>query len=345
MSRNSIENSSEDVWQITGRHLIAGVALYSPNLDPSAIPIPEEFTFLYSLPQHPLCALSKENSKCALCFNSFQTDIPQGDEDIFEELHGEVPLVMSPCCGQLVGSHCLKRWLDPFRGQNNCCVFCRHKFFTKLESQETEEGQRQFRRIVDWHVQETRRRITEGPEEWKEDAIHELELWEDARGKLTEFFAKLGARRELENRRLAAAIMSDEEIQFNRAYDALTDLQRNIEELDLTQQPDDLRQSIDTITDEIYTVAQYFGRTRGFQPSSQSEAEETRPAIEETDSDDMDDVIARLQQAAIRLRNLAESPTEESENLPVEETEEGYEEDDRSKTDENTNANNENMNT
>lgn len=211
MPENLTGNSIERSRPFKRRHLIAGVALYSPNLEPSAITIPNHINFLYNLPQRPLAALAEDDRDCPVCGDHFVTDIPEGDDDIFHELLSEVPLVMSQCCHAVCGSHFLESWLDPFLGHNNC-PSCHHDFFTKLEDPETKEGEMQLRRILDWNSQEKRRRINEGPE-WREEAIKESEELEQAAGEFHNYSVALRAQREGEDRRFAKNLESNEGLQ------------------------------------------------------------------------------------------------------------------------------------
>lgn len=314
MAENSTENQTERSWPFRTRHLIGGVALYSPNLDPSAIPIPEYINFLYNLPQRPLCALAEDDRNCLICGDRFVTDLPEGDEDVFHELPGEVPLVMSHCCNMVVGSCCLERWLDPFAGHNDSltCPFCRHACFTKLESWETAEGEKQLRRILDWHRQEMRRRITDGPEEWKEEAIKELgELERGIRG-LGIYIGALRAERVQEDRRLAERLESNEgmQVMLDPLYNALADLQRDIEVFE-----DDLLQRVQQVEAGLNIVA------RVSATAHQSEVEGLQLANEERETRIEGDTLA--QQFANWQRTMQQYRPAEIEGLqPSSEVEE-----------------------
>ncbi len=149
-------------------YLIAGIALQTPNQDPGAIPIPEAIKFLYNLPRRPIKELDSRDSACTICFEEFINDGPNHQVDIFK-IKPEVPVVLP--CNHILGSSCLWQQLSPtekVRGNN--CPLCRREFFANQTFLKNPAGIDRAIRMIDWTIQECRRRLVEGPEAGKADA-------------------------------------------------------------------------------------------------------------------------------------------------------------------------------
>ena len=163
----STANASQGDW------LIAGVALRAPNNAIGAIPVPESIAFLYRLPRRRLNELDPRNSDCPICLKKFRTDGPSDDVDIFRERH-EIPLVLP--CSHIIGSRCAYKLYSPFKHSKNSCPLCRTEFFPKESlSPENPAVVERALRLLDWMIQESSRRLVDGPEDGKQDARNRIE--------------------------------------------------------------------------------------------------------------------------------------------------------------------------
>ena len=134
--------------------------------------------FLDGLSQCPIGAIPDEESNCTLCSEDFKIGGSSSDKiDFFREDKPEVP-VMLRCCNNPIGSTCLRKWLNPFGEVKNSCPYCRKELFrNRYPLHPATQGQGR-RRMLEWIIQETKRRTREGPREWREDARTIQAYWE-----------------------------------------------------------------------------------------------------------------------------------------------------------------------
>ena len=170
-------------------YLIAGIALQAPNRDPRAIPIPESIAFLYSLPRRRINELGPRDSACPICLDEFTTDGLGPEVDHFKN-EPEIPLVL--LCNHILGNHCAWRLFTPFGEVHaNSCPICRQEFFAKQTLSDTPVGMDRMLRLVDWSIQECRRRLVEGPQEGKQDARDRLAKLGPQRRSILQFKAEM----------------------------------------------------------------------------------------------------------------------------------------------------------
>lgn len=180
MSDIAVARPSVNTKASTG-FLIAGIALQTPNQDPDAIPTPEAIKFLYNLPRRSIKELAARDTACPICLDNFATNGIGHEVDVFFT-NPEVPMVLP--CNHILGSGCAWKLFSPLmQSLENRCPVCRQEFFEKGGSEINPATTGRAIRLMDWVIQESRRRLVEGPEEGKQNARESIEHAKEVRAK------------------------------------------------------------------------------------------------------------------------------------------------------------------
>lgn len=197
-------------------YLIAGIALQTPNQDPDAIPTPEAIKFLYNLPRRSIKELATRDTACPICLDKFVTNGLGHEVDVFTT-KPEVPMALP--CTHVLGSDCAWKLFCPLKNsRENRCPVCRQEFFEKEGLAKNPVTVGRIIRLMDWIIQESRRRLVEGPEEGKQNARESIEHAKEIRAKAEQQRAEMETGRVDDTRGEASGIETiTQELRDSRA--------------------------------------------------------------------------------------------------------------------------------